>query len=267
MISDSRRIEGQRHRLVLCSTGTPQKNMKHLRLPLVFSALWLAGPIGAQTVASATDQMSLQIIQTEPIGFPLRLDSTPVMKGNATVAIHVGRDGRLTDCLVTGYSRKEFADTAVAALKTSRFEPPRVNGVPWSSVQEVRFDFSRTGVVVSVTEFDLASNLVDEIARDRYAYCSRNARELDRIPTAVHVVSPVHPTLGAGEQKRVVAVDFYIDEEGRVRLPSVSRADIGTACAASALDAVKQWRFEPPLYRGRPTLVSARQVFNFVATL
>jgi TonB family protein len=241
--------------------------MKHLRLPLAFSALWLVGPIGAQTVANPTDQMSLQIIQTEVIGFPLPLDNSPVMKGDATVAIHVDRDGQLTDCLVTEYSRKEFADTAVAGLKAWRFEPPRVNGVPWSSVQEVHFDFSRTGVVISISEFDLASNLVDEIAKDRYAYCSRSARELDRIPATVHVVSPANPTLSAGEQKRVVAVDFYIDEEGRVRLPSVSRTDVGTACAASALDAVKQWRFEPPLYRGRPTLVLARQVFNFVATL
>jgi TonB family protein len=239
--------------------------MKLLRLPLVCSALWLAVPINAQTGAKATDQMSLQIIQTDVLGFPLQLNNGPVTNGDATVAIHVDRDGRLTDCLVTGYSRKEFADTAVAALKASRFDPPRVNGVPWSSVQEVHFDFSRTGVVISVSGFDFNMSLIDEIAKGRYVYRLRTPRELDRIPTPVHVVSPVNPTLTSGEQKRTVTVDFYVDEEGRVRMPSVSRADIGTACAACALDAVKQWRFEPPLYRGRPTLISVRQEFNFVA--
>jgi TonB family protein len=209
--------------------------------------------------------MSLQIIQTEAPSFPLLLSDSSVMNGDATVAIRVDRDGRLTDSLVTEYSRKEFADTAVAALKAWRFIPPRVNGVPWSSVQEVHFDFSRNGVAVSVSAFDFLMNRIDEIAKDKYVYRPRTLRELDRIPTPIHVVSPVSPALNSGEKIRTVAVDFYIDEEGRVRLPSVSRADVGTACAASALDAVKQWRFEPPLYQGRPTLVIVRQEFDFVA--
>jgi TonB family protein len=238
--------------------------MKTPSMPLAFLALWIAVPISAQTGTKATDRVSLQIIQTEAPRFPLVLNDSPVMNGDATVAIHVDQDGRLTDWLVTGYSRKEFADTAVAALKVWRFDPSRVDGVPWSSVQEVHFDFSRTGVVVSVSGLDFFMNRIDEIASGRFAYRSRTLRELDQIPVPVHVVSPVNPTLNNGEKKRTVAVDFYIDEEGRVRLPSVSRADVGTACAASAVDAVKQWRFEPPLYRGRPTLVSVRQEFNFV---
>jgi TonB family protein len=249
--------------LVLCPTNL--HNMKHPCLPLVCSALWLVVPISAQAGAKATDQMPLQIIQTDEPRFPLQLNNSLVMNGDATVAINVDQDGRLMDCLVTGYSRKEFADTAVAALKGWRFDPSRVNGVPWSSVQEVHFDFSRTGVVVSLSGFDVLMNQVDEIAKGRYVYRSRTLRELDRIPTPVHVVSPVSPGLSRGEKKRTVAVEFYIDEEGRVRMPSVSRADVGTPHAACALDAVRQWRFEPPLYQGRPTLVLVRQEFNFVA--
>jgi TonB family protein len=240
--------------------------MKLPLLPLVCSALWLAVPISAQTDATATDQASLQIIETEVPRFPLLLNDTEVMNGDATVVVRVDRDGRLTDCLVTGYSRKEFSDTAVAELKAWSFVPPRVNGVPWSSVQEVHFNFSRTGVVVSVSAFDFLKSHIEEIANSTYVYRSRTLRELDSIPTPVHVVSPVSPPLVSGERKRTVAVDFYIDEEGRVRMPSVARVDAGTAWAASALDAVRQWRFEPPLYRGQPTLVSVRQEFDFVAS-
>jgi len=241
--------------------------MKLSCLPVVCSALWLAAPINGQTAALATDQMSLQIIQTEVPSFPLQLNNSLVMKGDATVAIHVDRDGQLTDCLVTGYSRKEFANTAVATLKAWRYEPPRVNGVSWASVQEVQFDFSRTGVVVSISGLDAFMSEVDQITQGKYTYRFRSPRELDRILTPVHVVSPVSPTLISGEKKRTVAVDFYIDEEGLVRLPSVSRADVGTVCAACALDAVKQWRFEPPLYRGRPALVYVRQEFKFISAL
>jgi TonB family protein len=239
--------------------------MKLSYLPVVCSALCLVVPISAQTNAIATNQMSLRIIQTDEPRFPLKLENSPVMKGDATVAIRVDQAGRLTECLVTGYSRKEFADTAVAELKAWRFDPSRVNGVPWSSVQEVHFDFSRTGVVVSLTGFDTMVSQVDKVVKGRYVYRSRSLPELDRIPTSVHVVSPVSPILPGGEKKRTVAVDFYIDEDGRVRMPSVSRADIGTACASYALDAVKQWRFEPPLYRGQPALAFVRQEFNFVA--
>jgi TonB family protein len=239
--------------------------MKLHYLPLVCSALWLAVPISAQTGAEATDQSSLQIIQTDAPGFPLKLNDSMVMNGDATVAIRVDRDGKLTDCLVTEYSRKEFADTAVSELKAWSYVPPRVNGSPWSSVQEVHFDFSRTGVVVSVSALDFDINRVDEMAEGSYSYHSRTLRELDRIPTPIHVVSPVSPAPVAGESKRTVTVDFYIDEEGQVRMPSVSRAEVGTDYAACALDAVRQWRFEPPLFRGRPTLAFVQQKFNFVA--
>jgi hypothetical protein len=111
--------------------------------------------------------------------------------------------------------------------------------------------------------FDVMMNQIDEVAKGRFGY--RTLRELDRIPTPVQVVSPASPSLASGEKSRTVVVDLYIDEEGRVCMPSVSRADVGTAWAAFALDAVKQWRFEPPLYRGRPTLALVRQNFNFVA--
>jgi TonB family protein len=238
--------------------------MKLRCIPLVIFALWSAIPISAQTGAMESDQRSLEIIQTEAAGFPLTLNQTGVMNGDAAVAIHVDQDGRLTDCLVTGYSRREFADSAVAALKVWRFDPSRVNGVPWPSVVEVHFDFTRTGVVISVSAFESVMNRIDELASSAYAYRSRTLRELDRIPTPVHVVAPVSPTLTGDEKKRTVAVDFYIDEEGQVRMPCVARSDVGTACAASAVDAVKQWRFEPPLYRGRPALAVVRQEFNFV---
>jgi TonB family protein len=186
------------------------------------------------------------------------------MNGDATVVIRVDRDGRLTDSLVTEYSRKEFAETAVEELKGYHYVPSRVNGEPWSSVQEVHFDFTRTGVVVSVSTFDAVMARVDELSKGRFAYHSRTLRELDRIPTPVQVVTPLSPALVGSEKRRTVAVDFYIDEEGRVRMPSVPRADVGTACAACALEAVRQWCFEPPMYKGRPALVLVRQQFHFV---
>jgi TonB family protein len=59
-----------------------------------------------------------------------------------------------------------------------------------------------------------------------------------------------------------VTVDFYITEEGVVRLPSVSPYD-DSQLTALAIEALRQWKFEPPTRNGKPILVKASQVFNF----
>jgi len=242
----------------------PVPTMKTTYLPMICSALWLALPAAAQPAGNPADQSRLKIVQTEEVMFPLVLQNSAVMNGNASVAIDVDEHGRLTDVLMTGCSRKEFADAAIKALRQWEFSPPRLNGQAWASVQELRFDFSRTGVVVSMTGMDLITSQMDELLKGRLVYRTWSLRELDRIPTPVKVVTPLAPALAANQARHSLVVEFYIDEEGRVRMPSVSRDDAGTAFAASALDAVKQWRFEPPLVRGRPVLVLARQEFNFV---
>ena len=88
-------------------------------------------------------------------------------------------------------------------------------------------------------------------------------RDLDRIPTPTKIVRPDYPAqieqLSHGGH---VTVEFYIDQTGRVRMPSAS-SETNEVLAALAIRAVEQWRFEPPVARGRPALVQIRQDFNF----
>jgi TonB family protein len=210
--------------------------------------------------------MTLAIVQTEDPVFPRSLQLTGVLVGNAKIAIDVDENGKLTDFLVTGYSRKEFADSAVEALKQWRYLPPSLNGLPWASVRELSFDYSRTGVVVSFVGVELMNSRFDELMQNRYLYRTYTLRELDRIPAPIQVVNPVPPAPGPDAKARhSVAVEFFIDEEGRVRLPAVSRDDAGSAYAASALAAVRKWRFDPPTVKGRPVLVLATQQFKFLS--
>jgi TonB family protein len=60
-------------------------------------------------------------------------------------------------------------------------------------------------------------------------------------------------------------VEFYIDPQGNVRMPSVSRETIeaNEELSAVAIAAVSQWQFDPPLAKGRPVLVLAQQDFTF----
>jgi TonB family protein len=76
-------------------------------------------------------------------------------------------------------------------------------------------------------------------------------------------VQVVSPLVNFSEKAHTVTVEFYIDEQGNVRMAAVPRESAGDIYAAAAVAAVEQWRFEPPLRKGRPVLVLAQQEFNF----
>jgi len=59
-----------------------------------------------------------------------------------------------------------------------------------------------------------------------------------------------------------VNVEFYIDETGAVRLPSLAPGE-NLELGSLAIAALSQWRFNPPTSRGRAVLVKAVQTFNF----
>jgi TonB family protein len=59
-----------------------------------------------------------------------------------------------------------------------------------------------------------------------------------------------------------VIVDFFIDENGKLRMPAIQRAD-HDELASLAVAAMLQWKFEPPTRQGVPVLVRAKQVFHF----
>lgn len=239
--------------------------MKTPIIPLVCAALLLVNPAGAQMDMSSRDRTSLTVIRTVDPVFPLTLLNGPILNGDARIAIDVDENGKLVDWLITGYSRKEFADAAVEVVRQWQYVPPLHQGRPWAAIRELRFDFSRSGVVVNLIGPEALTNRMEELLRSTYAYRTHALRELDRIPTPIQVVSPATPAPGAETRsKHTVTVEFYIDEEGRVRLPAVSRTEAGSVFAASALDAVRQWRFDPPTVKGRPVLVLVTQEFNFL---
>jgi TonB family protein len=115
-------------------------------------------------------------------------------------------------------------------------------------------------VVVQTLPGTIGRQLLQPGADDHYIFQSFHLRDLDHIPTPVEVVAPVAKLEGA---PRSVTVEFYIDEQGRVRMPAVDREAADDTLAAAAVAAVEKWRFEPPVRKGRPVLVFAEQPFNF----
>ncbi len=204
--------------------------------------------------------VGIAIDQIGVLAYPTMMTLNGVFSGDVRAAISIDENGLLTDWLITAYTRKEFADVAAAALKRWKYKPARVNGRVVNSRADLLFEFREQGVVVQTLPGALIRAAFFHTIDEHYEYKPSQLRDLDRIPTPTHLVSP---SVKGDDQAHDVVVEFYIDEQGRVRMPAVNREAVDDPYAAAAVSAVEQWRFDPPLRRGRPVLVLAEQLFKF----
>jgi outer membrane biosynthesis protein TonB len=227
---------------------------------LLASALLPAVRVGA---SPDDDDVGIVIHQTgRVLVYPPQLLMAGVPSGEVQVVLSVDAKGQLTDLLIVGYTNPEFADAVSTALKTWTYDPARVHGQAKASRVDLLINFKSE---VSVLVVNLGWNYWERMSGmwQRYAYKAYKLGDLDRIPTPVHVIQPVLPKSDSSRGAHDVTVEFFIDEEGKVRVPTVDRDQAGDIYAAAMVAAVEQWRFEPPRRHGRPVLVVAQQVFNF----
>jgi TonB family protein len=232
--------------------------------------LALALGASAATAAPLTDYTPMKVIQTQPVAYPRQLSDLGLTAGQVRVSVQIDETGKLTDHLVTAYSHPLFADSAVQALKKWRFEPAMLQGQARSATVDLEFVFETRGMVVVNMNVGSYVEMRDlQLRPTAHSYRVSRLSELDRIPTPAKVVSPVYPpTADQERQEATVTVFFYIDEQGTVRMPAVSResSEANEILAGAALQAVTEWKFEPPMSKGRPVLVAARQDFHFRPT-
>lgn len=222
----------------------------------------LAGPVLAaeKSDKQAQSNRRFKVIQTVNPSYPARMLNDGVSNGVVKAVLHIDSEGKLVDSLLVAYTREAFADEVMRVVKKWRFEPEYANGEPVDTVLELTFNFEVNGVLL-VQRFgcDIAS--IDMLQGYQYKVCS--LKNLDRIPTPVNIVQPTYPKEWA-DQGIVgkVAIDFYIDETGKVRLPSAP-ANAHPQLAGIAVAAVGKWQFVPPTRKGQPVLVHAQQIFDF----
>jgi TonB family protein len=241
--------------------------MKTLRpLILLPAVLCATAPVFSQFAAQ--EYVPMSFIETEQPTFPQAVTVLGLMSGDARISIQIDDRGVLTDYLAVAYSHPAFYEAAVSALKTWRFKPAQIHGFPRSATAILDFTFRTEGVVVNLTTNDIPEIIHYRITPGSLSYRACTLRDLDKIPTPTKIVRPVYtPEQARRSHVRHVTVEFYIDEQGRVRQPAVARQadEADEELCAAAITAVEQWQFEPPVSRGRPVLVLVQQDFNFKA--
>ena len=124
--------------------------MKALTALIIAGGLLYAGAAFGQTRQPVPEWQSVQVVQTHDPVFPPQLYTKGITRGEARLAVNTDAKGKLVEWLVVGYSRPEFAQAAVEAIKQWAFVPARMRGEPVGTTIEIYFYFEAKGVVVSM---------------------------------------------------------------------------------------------------------------------
>jgi hypothetical protein len=223
-----------------------------------------AAPAAGSSGADLWGDRPLRIVQTSQANFPPSLAAEGIDQGEVRAVLNVNAEGKLVDYLVTAYTRRELAQELVSNLRDWSYQPARQRGESVGSRVEVVFAFQARGMVLSLTPLDTVAISTNRFIRPTLTSLICGPSELDEPVRAVHVVQPQHPgnRVSPPPVQPTVLLDFYIDMEGRPRMPVVLRA-AHELYALAAVDALTQWQFTPPLRKGQPMIVRATQLFTF----
>jgi outer membrane biosynthesis protein TonB len=239
-----------------------------VKYPNPFSLLVVAGLafVAAPTVRAAVDPFAekpLRIIQRNEAPFPQDLLATGVSEGQVHAVLAVDATGKLLDYLVTAYTHRELVRDLVQLIRTWDFEPAMERGVSVGQRVEMVFTWRSTGGILSQLPAMMVGASLNRKFQAPLIPTVCKPHELDRKPVVLESVAPLHPgkALSPPQLTGYATIDFYIDPEGRPRMPVPVRAS-DEAFAITATDALLQWRFEPITSQGRP--VSVRMVQEFI---
>lgn len=188
-----------------------------------------------------------KIIREVSPEYPLSARSVRV-QGTVTLTVRVGKDGTVRDALIRGHV-VPLDNVALAAVKQWRFEPPLFNGAPVEFVFTARMTFAADQPVVKLAMGSAGIPL--DAANDFDA------------PKPITRVTPAYPTAAqkAGVTGMVI-LEVVLDKNGKVKSVTVLRH--AAALEQAAVEAVRQWQYEPARLNGVPADVvfTAEIVFS-----
>jgi TonB family protein len=200
----------------------------------------------------------------EPV-FPDMVRLSGLAEGHVSLAISRTPDGMPADILVLNATDPGLGAAALEAAQQWRFH--RTSDPAELTARTVRIGFKLGGVVV----YPFGKRHIDEVLS---AVSESELRAPIKVPrmhslaNAPKALSRPMPTYPAALQSKAIEgqakVRFYVDQDGRVRLPEVIEAtkpEFGDA----ALAAVAQWRYEPPQAGGRRIVATDHWAFEFKA--
>jgi len=235
--------------------------MKTNYLLLALVALGAAFPTANARTEENMNNLSFRRYQ-EPL-FPNVLKVDGITAGFVEILVDINEDGSIADWLPVRASHPQFLRSIEYAIDEWAFDPPVIDGKPAPVVQRFTFNFSHEGIVL--ISGNLTEVFLNRLTRDHQLYnFVVSMKELDQIPEPIAIVRPlINPDIPLEERQGTVVVQFFIDREGKVRIPVVKQMAAHRGLAQAAFAAIQQWKFKPPTVHGQPVVVEVQQAFHF----
>lgn len=197
------------------------------------------------------------------VDFPGAAAARGVPKGSAVVAVLVDADGRAADFQLIGYTDKAFGTALLEHARMLAYQPAKFKGARVPARYDVGYRFESASTALNPLE---ASRQKFNQAGGKLTYSAVPESRLDAPLEFTNASLPRVPAgySASGDKPVNVSVTFYVDEEGKVHVPSVQSAD-SPKLFAPAIHAVMQWSFKPPMAGGKPALVYAGRSVVFLA--
>jgi TonB family protein len=184
--------------------------------------------------------------------YELRRDE---VKGKAVATFVVNEAGAVAHVEIAEATRPEMGLALAAAIEQFSFDPALKDGKPTLCVLRFEQDFSRRAL--------------EDNEGYRLLYAERKRPEsilsganLDAPLKPISRRAPVFPVSITDVNKGEAVVEMIVDEKGYVRLPRVISAS-APPFGYAAVQAINQWRFEPPKIKGTAVPVRVRAPFSF----
>ena len=215
------------------------------------------------SIAEAAEFKTITIVPTfKPTLSPVML-MEGVTEGKVLFAIDVSAEGKITDTIVLGTTHRAMVRMGREILDAAEITPAQIDGQPVACQTELTIDYQASGVVISRPAIlDLDQHMQQRMGY-RMKLNRKSASDLDTVPPRLVTVTPKYAADAAKQGVHgTVRVHFYIDETGAVRMPSVE-GEAHPYLSAIALEAMRGWRFAPPISHGKPVLMAASHEFSF----
>lgn len=183
-------------------------------------------------------------------------------EGEVVMLAVVSETGRVIFTKLVSSSHESFTQSVRAYLEASEFTPGLREGKPHKALLRVerKFRISVNGGENLIFPEPASLGLLERITKDESSVLAKS-KDLDSPIKAISRRAPVIPT-SFELPKGSAVVSLIIDEEGRVRLPSVV-SETHPGLGASAVQAVSQWLFEAPRSKGDKVKVRVQVPLSF----
>lgn len=177
------------------------------------------------------------------------------------VAILFNDQGYVDDWLTVRTNDKLLIKSISNVIDGWKFNPPMLDGESSWGYIELNLFFLKKGGVLTITPREAVLALFN-IMNDDFQMVVP-FKELDRIPKPIMMEAPaLHKSLYNNNSGKTVLFEFFIDKEGKVRMPLVKESSTENVVTAIILESLLKWKFEPPTHKGVRVATKASIPFN-----